>query len=122
VRIVTNASRSARPGRRFVPAFAATQPGVPGGVFPVYAAAATEVLLSAIAHSDGNRASVTRQLIASRPRDGIAGPMRFDRNGEVVAPAVTIMRLRAPTGVSDVRFHEGAAVDRTIAPPPWVIR
>ena len=83
------------------------------------AAAATEVLLDAIARSDGTRPSVSRALLSTR-RDGSTGPVRFDRNGDLVSPAVTILRIRARDGVSRVAGFEGAAVDRVIRPPAGI--
>ena len=109
-------------GRHFIREFGATQPRIPVGSFAVHAAAATEVLLAAIARSDGTRASVSRELMATRLDDGILGPVRFDRNGDMTAPVVTIMRVRGRDGASDVEDFEGAAVDRVIAPPPTVGR
>jgi branched-chain amino acid transport system substrate-binding protein len=109
-------------GRRFIREFGATQPSVAVGSYALHAAAATEVLLAAIARSDGTRASVSRELMATRLDDGILGPVRFDRNGDLAAPVVTIMRVRRRDGVSDVEDFEGAAVDRVIAPPPTVGR
>jgi hypothetical protein len=48
----------------------------------------------------------------------VIGPVGFDDNGDLDAPAVTIMRVRARAGVSPVQFYEGAAIDRVIAIPP----
>jgi branched-chain amino acid transport system substrate-binding protein len=105
-------------GRRFVRDFAATQPGLPVGSYAVYAAAATEALLDAIARSDGTRASVSRHLLATHLKDSVIGPLSFDRNGDLVAPPVTIMRVRRRDGVSRVQFYEGAVIDRVIGGPP----
>jgi DNA-binding SARP family transcriptional activator/ABC-type branched-subunit amino acid transport system substrate-binding protein/streptogramin lyase len=109
-------------GRQFLRAFNATQPGVPIRSEAVYAAAATEVLLDAIARSDGTRASVSRQLLATRLNDGIIGSVHFDANGDMIAPPVTIMRVVRRDGVSDVPAYEGAAINRIITPPPTAIR
>ena len=54
--------------------------------------------------------------------DGILGPVRFDRNGDLIAPAVTIMRVRARDGVSDVVDLEGATIDRVISPSATAVR
>ena len=51
-----------------------------------------------------------------------AGPLTVSRNGDLTAPAVTIMRVKARDGISDVPTLEGAAVDRVITPPPRLIR
>jgi DNA-binding SARP family transcriptional activator/ABC-type branched-subunit amino acid transport system substrate-binding protein/streptogramin lyase len=108
-------------GRRFLREFAATQPGIPIRSEAVYAAAATEVLLDAIARSDGTRPSVSRQLIATRLKGTVIGPVRFDANGDLVSPPVTIMRVVRRDGVSDVPTYEGAAINRIITPPPRTI-
>lgn len=60
-----------------------------------YAAQAAEVLLDAIARSDGTRRSVVRELFAARVRDGIIGSFGFDRNGDIVPSKVTILRVRS---------------------------
>src|SRR5205823_10473505 len=70
-------------GRRFVHDVEATQPGFVRGEVP-YVAAATEVLLQAIARSDGTRASVAHELFAIRQKDGFLGPLHFDRNGDPI--------------------------------------
>ena len=85
--------------------------------FAVGAAAATEALLAAIAHSDGTRASVTRRLLTVRLPDSVIGPLAFDRYGDMVDPAVMVLRVRRRDGVSDVEGYEGAAVERVIRPP-----
>jgi ABC-type branched-subunit amino acid transport system substrate-binding protein len=105
-------------GRRFVREYAPTQPGAEIREFAVYAAAATDVLLDAIARSDGTRASVTRQLLATHLADSPIGPISFTPAGDLVHPVITIMRIRARSGVSHVPTFEGAAFDRVIAPPP----
>lgn len=109
-------------GQRFLHDFATTQPGVPVSSPAVYAAAATEVLLDAIARSDGTRASVSRQLIATRLKDGIIGSVRFDANGDLIARPVTIMQVVKRDGVSDVPGSEGAGINRIITPAPPTIR
>ena len=57
-------------GRRFVNDFGATQPGGIVTLDALYAAQATEVLLDAIARSDGSRASVTNTLLATTIEEG----------------------------------------------------
>ena len=104
---VGEAHVSAR-GRRFVRDVEATRPGFVRGEVP-YVAAATEVLLEAIARSDGTRASVTRELFTIRQEDGFLGPLHFDRNGDPVGPPITISRIG----------NGGHSVEnRVIAAPP----
>jgi DNA-binding SARP family transcriptional activator/ABC-type branched-subunit amino acid transport system substrate-binding protein/DNA-binding beta-propeller fold protein YncE len=109
-------------GQTFMREFGATQPGLPVGRPAVHAAAATEILLDAIARSDGTRASVSRELMGTRLDDAILGAVRFDSNGDLVAPAVTILRVHQHKRASNVEGFEGAAIDRIIAPPANGIR
>ncbi len=102
-------------GQSFVREFGATKPGIAVWSSAVYAAAATEALLDAIARSDGTRASVTEHLLSTRLDNGILGPMRFDRDGDAVAPAIAIMRVqRRRTGPETGNLFDGATVDRVI--------
>jgi branched-chain amino acid transport system substrate-binding protein len=82
------------PGRRFLRRFQRTRQGKPGPDFSAaYGAQATEILLDAIARSDGTRSSVTRELRHTRIEDGILGEIRFDENGDLVEAPVTIFRV-----------------------------
>ena len=60
-------------GRQFLTRFAATEHHVPVSPSALYAAQATEVMLDAIARSNGTRQSVTRALFASCVHNGILG-------------------------------------------------
>jgi branched-chain amino acid transport system substrate-binding protein len=104
-------------GRRFVHAFDASTPSFGAA----YAAQATEVLLAAIARSDGTRDSVRRQLFTTDVRDGVLGRIRFDRNGDLRTGPITILRLRrgpSPDGDPDLA---NTVVDRVIVPPPSIV-
>jgi branched-chain amino acid transport system substrate-binding protein len=81
-------------GQRFVAEFGRAI-GRPVQVYSVTSAQATEVLLDAIARSDGTRASVTRELFKTKVTSGILGTFSFDRNGDTTAGAVTIYRVKA---------------------------
>ncbi len=61
------------------------------------AAQTAELVLQAIARSDGTRASVLEELKASRVRDGLLGSFRFDRNGDVTPATVPILRITGST-------------------------
>jgi branched-chain amino acid transport system substrate-binding protein len=65
------------------------------------AAQATEVLLQAIARSDGTRASVVRELFATRVKHGILGSFSFDRNGDIVPRPVGVYRFERGKFVTD---------------------
>jgi branched-chain amino acid transport system substrate-binding protein len=87
------------------------------------AAQATELVLAAIARSDGSRASVLRALRASQVRDGILGTFRLDANGDMTPPRVTILRLTGstPPGSELNPGFEGAVVDRILHVPPELV-
>jgi DNA-binding SARP family transcriptional activator/ABC-type branched-subunit amino acid transport system substrate-binding protein len=61
--------------------------------YSVYAAQATDLLLDAIGHSNGTRASVTRQLFATRVQNGILGSVAITPQGDTTARAITIYRV-----------------------------
>jgi ABC-type branched-subunit amino acid transport system substrate-binding protein/streptogramin lyase len=95
-------------GRRFMQAYG---PDVEAG-FVLEAAEATELVVRAIARSDGTRSSVLRELKASRVREGILGSFRFDRNGDLTPASVAILRITAKDHV----------LDRVVRPPRRLIR
>jgi ABC-type branched-subunit amino acid transport system substrate-binding protein/DNA-binding beta-propeller fold protein YncE len=79
-------------GRRFVEAFEKAIRGR-ASPFSVTTAQATDVLLRAIAASDGTRVSVTGHLLRTRVKDGILGSFEFDSNGDTTAAGVTMYRI-----------------------------
>jgi branched-chain amino acid transport system substrate-binding protein len=82
-------------GKAFVDAFGATVGGpenVPADA--VYAAQATEVMLGAIAVSDGSRVSVADKLFETDVDDGLMGTFAIDANGDTTAGAVSIVQVR----------------------------
>jgi branched-chain amino acid transport system substrate-binding protein len=89
-------------GRRLL--HAARRPEADPDFSFAYGAQAADILLDAIARSDGTRASVTRALRRTRVEDGILGDIRFDRYGDPVKAPVTIYRMT----------RGGAVVDRVV--------
>ena len=89
------------------------------GEFALHAAQATEVVLQAIARSDGTRASVLGELRATRMKDGILGDFRFDRYGDITPGKITIFRVtgRTPPDLRLPSHLEGAVVDRVVTVP-----
>jgi ABC-type branched-subunit amino acid transport system substrate-binding protein len=79
-------------GARFVASFA-EKIGVKPDRFAVNAAQAIDVLLDAIARSDGTRASVTRKLFATRISNGILGSFWITPTGDTTLNAVAIYRV-----------------------------
>ena len=61
----------------------------------LYGAAAGELLLDAIAGSDGTRRSVVTHLFAGSTRESILGRFGFDRNGDPTIGAITVYQIRA---------------------------
>jgi ABC-type branched-subunit amino acid transport system substrate-binding protein/streptogramin lyase len=82
------------------------------------AAQAAETVLAAIARSDGTRASVLRELQATRNTGGILGPFTFDRYGDLTPARFTVLRVtdEAPAGGRGSGI-KGAVVDRVITVP-----
>ena len=112
---------SARRARRFVTRVRRNPARGGGRATSVSAAQAAEVLLDAIARSDGTRASVIEELFKTRVRNGILGSFGFDRNGDTTLNEVTILRAEEPGGGSTVQSVDGAAVDRVLVPPPTLV-
>jgi YVTN family beta-propeller protein len=109
-------------GRRFVREFGATQRGRDVAVYDVYAAAATQVLLDAIARSDGTRASVSRALANTRLADSPLGPLALDRRGEPVSNPITVLRaVRGGGDQTEFTSTEGAVTEDVITPPARVL-
>jgi branched-chain amino acid transport system substrate-binding protein len=108
-------------GDAFVQRFSRTQSGVPVEPFSVYAAHATEVLLDAIARSDGTRASVIEQLFKTSTREGLTGPVDFDARGDTVHGAVTILRVEGPGKDTALGSVEGAEVVRIARLSPELV-
>jgi branched-chain amino acid transport system substrate-binding protein len=116
---VTDPARQLPPkGREFLAAFSGTQPArTQQGFFAVYAAESADVLLQAIAESNGTRPSVVQHLLHVRARDGLLGSFAFTKTGDI-----TIDRL----GVYTVSARDGFVFDHiircTTAPAGSIIR
>ncbi len=108
-------------GAAFVERFSRTQPGVTVEPFAVYAAHATDVLLDAIERSDGTRSSVIEELFRTDAPDGLTGPVAFDRRGDVVQGAVTILRVTDGKGSNNIASVAGADVERVTRLGPELV-
>jgi branched-chain amino acid transport system substrate-binding protein len=80
-------------GRSVVAAIARNQPAGWSDAWVPYAAQETDVLLSAIAHSNGTRASVTKQLFHYRAKNGVLGSFAITPNGDPSRSIVLAYRL-----------------------------
>jgi len=68
--------------------------------YSVYQAQSAQVLLDAIARSNGTRGSVTQQLFRTNVKNGIMGNFHFDRNGDILPfKAISFDQLRGQDGV-----------------------
>lgn len=103
-------------GARFARRFARTQAGAPVEPPAVYAAQATEVVLAALARSDGTRATMLDELFRVRIRDGLLGDFGFDARGDITESPVTIMRLTGAGSSTRIRSVEGGVVERVSRP------
>jgi len=80
-------------GKAFVKAFTKSA-GVPDP-YSVYAAQAAEVLVQAIARSNGTRADVTKQLFKTKVKNGILGSFAINANGDTSSNPVTIYKIKS---------------------------
>jgi YVTN family beta-propeller protein len=104
-------------GRQFVSRFYATQRQSPVDRYAIYAAQATEAMLSAIAQSNGTRASVMRALLATCVHNGILGDFCFDTNGDPTNSSITILQAQRPSANNLIGATDGASLVTVITPP-----
>jgi branched-chain amino acid transport system substrate-binding protein len=112
-------------GRRFLRGFTATQPegAIPTARYILEAAQAAEAFLVAIGRSDGTRASVLQELHRLEIEDGILGSFRFDENGDMTPPTMSVFRVTGNEREADAPdFYGGADFDRLVRVPPELVR
>jgi hypothetical protein len=80
-------------GRSVVAAIARNQPGSWSDAWVPYAAQETDIMLAAIAHSNGTRASVTRELFRYRVNNGVMGSFSITPIGDPSRSTVLAYRL-----------------------------
>jgi len=83
-------------GKAFVKAFSKADHRAPDP-YSVYAAQAADVLIQAIAQSNGTRADVTKQLFKVNLQSSILGNVSFNANGDVTSNPVTIYKVKGST-------------------------
>jgi len=66
----------------FIDDFLAAENGKPAEVYTIYAAAAMQVALDAIARSDGTRADVLAKVFETNIADSVVGPLSFNEQGD----------------------------------------
>jgi ABC-type branched-subunit amino acid transport system substrate-binding protein len=107
-------------GKQFLDDF-----GEDGSGSPILESAqATELVLRAIARSDGTRESVLEKLKASRVKDGILGTFRFDRNGDLTQAKMPIIQITGSTPPSSPlpKLMQGAVIHSAVEIPRRLIR
>jgi branched-chain amino acid transport system substrate-binding protein len=109
-------------GKQFLEKFEATRAGEQSPPLAAYSAQAAEILLDAIARSDGTRESVTRELLQTTIEDGILGDIDFDENGDPVEAPVTIYRVVGKGHLGLDSVFNGAVVDRVITARAALLR
>jgi branched-chain amino acid transport system substrate-binding protein len=77
-------------GKKFVKDFGATIGGKNPDPYAAYAAQSMQVLLDAIAKSDGSRGSVAANLLTTKVTNGILGSFSINKNGDTNANPVTV--------------------------------
>jgi ABC-type branched-subunit amino acid transport system substrate-binding protein/DNA-binding beta-propeller fold protein YncE len=101
-------------GERFIDSFGEADDGA-----LLETAQAAELVVQAIARSDGTRASVLEQLKASRVKDGLLGSFSFDRHGDITPATVPILRITGstPPQAGLPSQFQGAVIDRVVEVP-----
>ena len=80
-------------GKKFVADFKAAN-GKEPDPYSVYAAESAQVLLDAIAKSDGSRTAVSENLFKTKVTNGILGDFSINQNGDTNANPVTIFQIK----------------------------
>ena len=109
-------------GRRFARELAAAAPRAAVQPASIYAAQAMDLVLAALARSDGTRASVHRALAQVTVRRGLLGDVRLVAGGRAAAMPVTVVRVAGGRGSDALESTEGAQVERVIDPPRALLR
>jgi branched-chain amino acid transport system substrate-binding protein len=90
-------------GKAFIAAFSKFL-GLPKGELPppysVYQAQGAQIMLNAIARSNGTRPDVNTKLFQTRVVNGIMGTFHFDKNGDITpTKAIAADHIKGKTGV-----------------------
>jgi branched-chain amino acid transport system substrate-binding protein len=100
-------------GAKFVAGFAKANGGKLPDPYSAYAAQAAQVVLGAIAKSDGTRASVTSKLFNLKVTNGVLGNFAIDANGDTTLGTVTFGQMSGQTAkfieliTPSVKFAKG---------------
>jgi branched-chain amino acid transport system substrate-binding protein len=86
-------------GKKFLTEFAKYQGRKVVDPYAVYAAQTAQIMLNAIAKSNGTRGSVVDQVFKTKVNDGIMGTFGFDKNGNITAKAISFYQMKGKDGV-----------------------
>jgi len=86
--------------------------------YAIYGAQAVQVLLDAIAASDGTREDVLAKLFATEVTDGLIGSFGFNENGDPVDAAGAIVGFTVYQA-SDTKFNDSSEV---VVPKPETVK
>jgi branched-chain amino acid transport system substrate-binding protein len=98
-------------GASFVKAFTKADHKAPDP-YSVYAAQAAEVLIQAIAQSNGTKSDVAKQLFKVNLPNSILGKVSFNQNGDVTSNPVTIYKV----------IRGASTTYRVIVPPKALVK
>ena len=117
--IPRNALPLSATGRRF----AEDLGGASNEPLTLEAGQAMEVVLDAIARSDGTRASVIEAMLAAKVKRGILGTFGFDENGDITPAQVPIIRITGstPPEAGLPPQFQGSVVHSVIRVPPELV-
>jgi branched-chain amino acid transport system substrate-binding protein len=102
-------------GKSFVKDFGA-QVGTAVNPYSAYAAQTADVMLTAIANSDGTRASVVENLLKTKVTNGILGTFSINKNGDTTNNPVTVY-VQTGSGKSGT-----GKTYKTITPPTSLVK
>jgi branched-chain amino acid transport system substrate-binding protein len=77
-------------GKQFIKDFTKEEKGKNIEVYSIYAAAATQVFLDAIAKSDGSQADIVKKVRETNLPDSVVGKIKFDDNGDIEGGTETV--------------------------------
>jgi len=83
--------------------------------YAIYGGQAAQVLLDAIAASDGSRSDVIKQLFATNVQNGLLGSFKIDQNGDPENASGAVV------GFTFYKATDKLTTDKVISPKPDVV-
>ena len=99
-------------GAEFAAAFKPTLGGKPIDPYAIYGAQAAQVMLDAIAASDGSRASVIEQMFNTKVTDGFLGSFEINENGDPAGAEGAVV------GFTIYKATDKLTTEKVISPKP----